>query len=209
MFKAAPSAGSGSGGAHAGFNTTVISYPQIDKPSDVHEDTWNKLVLEHSRAGETAAGASDRDDDHDLIVSYVLGTISPTIISLSLLIYEDGHGAHGSAADEQVNWFIREGRSVKAEDVFEEGQPWDEALARLVLDQAEHDARKGGYDLPFSDPSQLANEINDPAHWLITDRALQVRFNIDAYPHILVSVVPWSKLKRYLRSPLPFVISSD
>jgi hypothetical protein len=124
LFKAAPSSAAGSGGGHAGFNTTVISYPQIDKPSH-EQDAWNKLVLKHSRAGEAVAGASsDPDDDHDLTVAYVLGSVSPTMISLGLLTYDDEHGAHGSAADEQITWFIRKGRALKAEDVFEETQTW-------------------------------------------------------------------------------------
>jgi len=210
LLKATPSSAAGGGGRYAGFNTMVISYPQIDKPSDKHEDAWNTLVLKHSRAGEAVAGVSfDPNDDHDLTVSYVLGSVSPTMISLRLLIYDDEHGAHGSAADEQITWFIREGRALKAEDVFEGTQTWQEALARLVLDQAERAAHMGGYDLPFSQPSELANEVSDLAHWLITDRALQIRFNIDAFPHVALSVIAWSKLKRYLRSPLPFVISSD
>jgi uncharacterized protein len=210
LLKATPSSAAGGGGRYAGFNTMVISYPQIDKPSDKHEDAWNTLVLKHSRAGEAVAGVSfDPNDDHDLTVSYVLGSVSPTMISLRLLIYDDEHGPHGSAADEQITWFIREGRALKAEDVFEGTQTWQEALARLVLDQAERAAHMGGYDLPFSQPSELANEVSDLAHWLITDRALQIRFNIDAFPHVALSVIAWSKLKRYLRSPLPFVISSD
>jgi uncharacterized protein YecT (DUF1311 family) len=210
LFKAAPTSAAGSGGRHAGFNTTVISYPQIDSPSNEGEDAWNKLVLERSRAGEAVAGAfSDPDDDHDLTVDYVLGSASPAMVSIRILNYDDEHGAHGSAADEQITWFIRKGRALKAGDVFEGTQTWKEALARLVLNQAKRDARKGGYDLPFSEPSGLANEVSDPAHWLITDRALHIRFNIDAFPHVLASVIPWSKLRRYLRSPLPFVISSD
>jgi hypothetical protein len=137
------------------------------------------------------------------------GTLRLDYFALRLLIYDDEHGAHGSAADEQITWFIREGRALTAEHVFEGTQTWQEALARLVLDQAERAVHTGGYDLPFSQPSELANEVSDPAHWLITDRALQIRFNINAFPHVVLSVIAWSKLKRYLRSPLPFVISSD
>ncbi len=210
LFKAAPSSGAGSGGRYAGFDTTVVSYPQIDRPSDEREEGWNKLILEHSRAGEAAAGApADPDEDHDLTVDYVLGSVSPALISLRVLIYDDWHGAHGSGADEQITWFIREGRALNAEDVFHGKQGWDEALVRLVLAQAADEAQKGGYELPVAEPSELAGEVSDATHWLITERALGVNFEIGAFPHAIAATIPWRQLKGYLRSPLPFAISSN
>jgi uncharacterized protein len=209
-FKTAPSSAPGSGGRYPGFNTTVVSYPQIDKPRDHREETWNILVLQHGRAGETVDdAAADPGDDHDLTVDYVLGTVSPTLISLQLFIYDDWHGAHGSASDEQITWFIREGRALAAEDAFHGKPGWEEALAQLVFDAAAREARKGGYELPFAEPSELAGEVSDPAHWLISDRVLGVRFEIDAFPHVIAAEIPWRQLKGYLRSPLPFAISSD
>ena len=209
VFKAAASHGPGSGGRYPRFNTMVVSYPQIDQPRHDREEAWNKLVAEKSRAGETVGSSSaDPADDHDLTVDYVLGSVSPTMISLQLLIYDDWHGAHGSAADEEITWFIREGRALSAEDVFHGKPGWDEALARLVFEQAAEDAQKGGYELPFAEPSEIATEVSDPAHWLITDRALGVRFEIDAFPHIIAAEIPWSALNGYLRSPLPFPISN-
>lgn len=72
-FSVAPSAGPGSGGSHPGFNTTTISFPQIDKPQNEREEAWNKLVAEHEHDGKTLASASARasnsaDDDADLAV---------------------------------------------------------------------------------------------------------------------------------------------
>jgi uncharacterized protein YecT (DUF1311 family) len=187
LFKATPSSGSGSGGRYPGFNTTVASYPQIDRPRNEGEEAWNKLIFEHSRAGEAVAGtAADPEEDHDLTVDYALGTASPTLISLRLLIYDDWHGAHGTAADEQITSFIRDGRALAAEDVFHGKQGWEEALARLVLDQAAQEAQKGGYELPFAEPLQLAGEVSDPAHWLISERTLGVRFEIDGFPTSLL-----------------------
>jgi uncharacterized protein len=210
LFKAGPSADAGSGGRYAGFNTTVIAYPQIDKPRDDREEAWNKLILDHSRAGEAVAGAAtDPAEDHDLTVDYVLGTVSSTLISLQLFIYDDWHGAHGSGADERITWFIRDGRALAAADVFHGKQGWDEALAQLVLDDAAREAQKGGYELPSAEPSELAGEVSDPAHWLISQRTLGVRFELDAFPHVIAVEIPWRLLKRYLRSPLPFAISSN
>jgi uncharacterized protein len=210
LFKAGPSADAGSGGRYAGFNTTAISYPQIDKPRDEREEAWNKLILDHSRAGEVVAGAAtDPAEDHDLTVDYVLGTVSSMLISLQLLIYDDWHGAHGSGADERITWFIRDRRALAAADVFHGKQGWDEALAQLVLDDAAREAQKGGYELPFAEPSDLVGEVSDPAHWLISERTLGVRFELDAFPHVIAVEIPWRQLKRYLRSPLPFTISSN
>ena len=104
-----------------------------------------------------------------------------------------------------------EGRTpaLSAEDVFHGKQGWEEALARLVLDQAAEEAKTGAYELPFSEPSELSSEVSDPAHWLITDRALAIRFEIDAFPHVIAAEIPWREIKAYLRSPLPFAISSN
>lgn len=59
-FSVAPSAGPGSGGAHPGFNTTVISLPQIDKPRGEHDAAWNKLIAEHRHGDMPLASAAGK-----------------------------------------------------------------------------------------------------------------------------------------------------
>jgi uncharacterized protein len=122
-FSVAYSAGRGSGGSHPGFNTTVISFPQIDKPSNSGERAWNKLIAEHKHAGLSLEDVSANDyagseDDSDLFVDYVLGGVSPSMISLWLLVYDDAHGAHGAAEDEGITWLFGERRALRAEDVL-------------------------------------------------------------------------------------------
>jgi uncharacterized protein len=60
LFTVAPSSGSNPAFK---FNTTFVSFPQIDQPRDEREEAWNKLVAEHSRSNEVKA--SDRPDTHD------------------------------------------------------------------------------------------------------------------------------------------------
>src|SRR5205823_4642540 len=63
LFKATPSSGPGIGGRYPHFNTTVISYPQIDGPRDEREEAWNKLVVEESRSSEALESASTDPED--------------------------------------------------------------------------------------------------------------------------------------------------
>jgi hypothetical protein len=91
--------------------------------------------------------------------------------------------------------------------VFDPHRAWADAVAQLVFDAASGEAR-GRYELPFSEPSQIVAETSDPAHWLIGERELTIRFEGDG-PSCCATVVAsiaWSKLRPYLRSPLPFVI---
>ena len=195
------------------FNKTTISFPQIDKPRNQSEEAWNKLIAGHEHDGETLANAQatasdDGADDFDLSVDYELGGVSPRMISLWLSICDFAHGAHGTRHDEGVTWLLGEGRASRAEDVFEAHKAWGEALARLVLAQQKQEAedpRSGCHYMELG-PSDIADDVSDPAHWLIDERALVV---------CLVSgicgveaTIPWSRTKPYLRSPMPFSTSS-
>jgi uncharacterized protein len=213
IFRATPAVGAGSGGGHPGFNTTVIAFPQIDSPRDKREKGWNKVIAEHSHGGQTLAGAfvsasTDPDDDHDLWVDYTLGSVSSEMISLRLLIQDDWHGAHGSASDEHITSLIRERRMLRAGDIFDTHHAWSEALARLVFDAVKRNANKDG-DEPFWESPEMADAVSDPAHWLITDHELIIHFDVPTFPHLVEAAIPWRELKKYLRSPLPFPISSD
>jgi uncharacterized protein len=208
-FSVTYSTGRGSGGSHPGFNTTVISFPQIDKPNNARERAWNKLIAKHKHAGlllaaVSANNSSDSEDDSDLLVDYVLGSVSPSMISLWLQVYYDAHGAHGTAQDEGITWLLGERRALRAQDVFDASRPWDEALARLVLQRAK---REASGDLAVSEPSEIIDKVRDPAHWLIVKRALVFRFVSESAPSCCAAIeatIPWTVMKPYLRSPLPF-----
>lgn len=168
---------------------------------------WNKLVIDHSGADALARAAVD-PDDYAITVDYALGSVSTAMISLRLYRYDYGGGAHGTASDQQINWLLRQDRDLRAEDVFDAHQNWDAALARLAFDKAKRDAEHNHEDFPFQDPSDIEQDVINPAHWLIAEHSLDIRFDIDAFPHVIEADLPWSLLKPYLLSPLPFAITA-
>jgi uncharacterized protein len=213
-YSVTPSAGPGSGGLNPAFNTTTVSFPQIDEPRNEHERIWNRLIAQHKVAGQplttvSAKDSANAEDDEDLSVDYILGSVSPRMISLWFLIYEDAHGAGGTASDKGITWLLEAGRALRAEDVFDSNQPWGEALANLVIETAK---REAGGNLTIVEPSDIVNQISDPKRWLIEKHALVIRFIVEDAPACCAAVgavVPWRKLKPYLRSPLPFHMELD
>jgi hypothetical protein len=85
---------------------------------------------------------------------------------------------------------------------------WGAALARLAFDKAKRDAERNHEDFPFQDASDIEREVINPAHWLITEPSLNIRFNIDAFPHVIEAKLPWGPLKTYLLFPLPFAFTA-
>lgn len=213
-FSVASSVGPGSGGLNAGFNTTTVSFPQIDEPRNEHERTWNRLIAQHEIAGQpiatvSAKASASAEDDWDVSVNYVLGSVSSNAISLRFVIYDDAHGAHGWGSDEGITWLLHEDRGLRAQDVFEADQSWSKVLARLVIEQIR---RKAGDNVPVLEWPDIVERVSDPAHWLIKPRALVIRFVIEDAPSCCSTVeaaISWRKLNPYLRSPLPFSAKVD
>jgi hypothetical protein len=213
-YSFAASAGPGSGGAYPGLNTTVIEFPQIDNPVNQPETEWNELIAHYKHRGQALATVSafastSAEDDGDLLVDYVLGSVSPSMISLRLVIYDDAHGAHGTASEEGITWLLGEGRALRSEDVFDARQSWNEYLANIVLRKIQGQANGATADLNASD---IVDQVSDPRHWLIQEHELTVRFNIEGAPSCCATVeaeIPWRALKPYLKSPLPFPIVLD
>jgi uncharacterized protein YecT (DUF1311 family) len=209
LFKAAASPEPHETGAHPNFTTTQISYPQIDNPRDAGEERWNKLIAEHAGTTEYLADADAENEDY--WVHYVLGSISPTMISVMLYMYDYPHGTpHGMGSEEGIAWLLREGRDLQSDDVFARGEPWKPALARLVFDKAKSEE---GDDFPIKRPSKLEAAAADPGHWLITDHGLTVHFRFTELNLTGVGVggvaveIPWSALKPYLVTTPPFPIA--
>jgi uncharacterized protein YecT (DUF1311 family) len=213
-YSFAASAGPGSGGAHPGLNTTVIEFPQIENPVNQREKAWNELIAHYKHRGEplttvSATASTSADDDRDLLVDYVLGSASPGMISLWLVIYDDGHGAHGTASEECINWLLGEGRALRSEDVFDADRSWDGVLASVVLNQ--NQGRVNGISADLN-PSDIVDQVRDPRHWLIGEHELTVRFIVEGAPSCCNAVqaeIPWRVLKPYLKSPLPFSTALD
>ncbi|HUH84003.1 MAG TPA: hypothetical protein VLX85_05305 [Stellaceae bacterium] len=127
-----------------------------------------------------------------------------------LHIEDFAHGAHGTSDDEGITWLLGEGRALRAEDVFDTRQAWQDALAGLVLEETRRDRRD---DVAQRwEPSDIVDEVSDPRHWLIGEQALVIRFVVDGAPsccRAVAATIPWTRIKPYLRSPLPFSISSN
>jgi len=198
IFKAVPSSDAGSGGAHAGFSSTMIAFPQIDRPGDPHEIRWNERVAKWAE-GET--GGSN-DTGHDVVIDYTLGLVTPELISLMRYTYDDWHGAHGSADDKGITWLIREERELRPEDVFDPHSDWAPALARLVFERARREERREHRPFRVPPASELEAAVSEPSHWVLGERDLRIRFDPRDLgyndPDIIDVKVPWRALSPYL-----------
>lgn len=191
----------GSGGAHPGFSTTMIAYPQIDLPRNGEEMRWNELM---SKWGDAAAGGDaggPEDTGHDLLIDYTLGIANRTVISVMRDAYDDWHGAHGSADDKGITWLIGEGRALRPEDLFDPRRHWVSALAHLVFDRALAESRREHRPFGVPPASGLEASVGNPAHWLLTKPGLEVRLDPRDLgyddPDVIDVEVPWRALAPY------------
>ena len=209
IFKAARSPEPHATGRHPDFTTAAIAYPQIDNPREANEKRWNKLIAD--RAGASRYLADNDAGNENYWVHYVLGSVSPAMISVMLYLYDYPHGTpHGMGAEEGISWLLRDGRALGSDDVFAAGQPWKRALARLVFDKTKAEE---GDDFPIKRPGALEAAAADPRHWLIRDHGLTVHFRFTDLNLSGVGVggveveIPWAALKPYLVATPPFPIT--
>lgn len=191
-------------GPNAGFVTLNISYPQLDNPTAQSDRALNahlaaapqKTAREFPPKGEETGKV-----DEDVASATRLSAALPGLISFDG--YRGGyrHGAaHGLYPSFSFHWLPREGRELKAGDIFSTGAKWQDFLRERCFDGVKHfGAVKAVKDIGAT-PEKPSNWSFDKKGLTVTFGPYEVASYADGQPTV---IVPWSELKPYLAPGAP------
>jgi uncharacterized protein len=192
-------------GVDVGFDTTYISYPQIDAPASDLEVLWNKKMADMANS---VVNMNQEDGDDDYAFTFSILSVSPRLISVDVTGGFYAHGTpHGNYSSTRVNWLLNEGREMQVDDVFDKAKPWREVVLKYCFD----DLSK--HDDYWVNPKNNHVVINlgdmpvETSRWAFQKDGLRIQFDpyeIAAYafgsPKVLI---PWDVLRQYLVTDPP------
>lgn len=187
-------------GVDVGFDTTYISYPQIDAPTSSQQELWNKKMAEMAN---WVVGMNQEGGDNDYYSGYSILSVSPRLLSVDVDGGFYAHGTpHGQPILTTVNWLLNEGREMQGDDVFDKTKPWQQVLLKYCLDELSKND-----DYRVKSLSDLSDTPLETARWGFQKEGLRIRFQpyeIAAYAFgSPVVVVPWNVLGKYLVADPP------
>ncbi|MGP8271800.1 MAG: DUF3298 domain-containing protein [Terracidiphilus sp.] len=192
-------------GVGVGFDTTSISYPQIDAPASSLEVLWNKKMADMANS---VVGMNQEGGDNDYAFDFTILSVSQRLISVDVDGGFYAHGTpHGHYSSTRVNWLLNKGREMQADDVFDKTKPWQEAVLKYCFDDlSKHD----DYWVNPKNNQVVINLGNMPletSRWAFQKDGLRIQFDpyeIAAYafgsPKVLI---PWDVLRQYLVTDPP------
>ena len=210
--KDSPDSPGGSGTiAKPGYGTVTATWPETNDGTPQWK-AWNKAI---ETITQTMAARADVPpgakwdpawaEDMDEQVTTSIDLVTATLVSATVFNNWYGHGAaHGNTSFIQLNWQPKEGRELRADDVFRADSGWDKVLAARCLESLN---RQTGEDLRAQwQPGYLDKALHDavvePSSWTVDADGLTITFEqgsiachaCDAGP----VTIPWATIKPLL-----------
>ena len=191
-------------GAHGGFVTQHVAFPQIDAPIIPATTAWNAAQRKDDPGPISPADSADgaaEDDDTD----YTLGCVGDRFISMQDDGSEYNHGTpHGNYDHTVHNALLAPAmRKMTASDLFAAGTPWKTKLPALFWGIYKKDADADN-DMQSTGDAVKESAAN-PDRWLLTPAGLQISFDVGETACYACNpgpiTVPWATLKPMLASP--------
>jgi uncharacterized protein len=209
-------------GVDVGFDTTYISFPQIDAPASSQQELWNKKMADMANS---YVGMNSEGGDNDYDSEYSILSVSPKLISVDVTGGFYAHGTpHGHYISTTVNWLLREGREMQADDVFDKTKPWQEVVLKYCLeDLSKHEGYWGNSkksdviiklgDMPLNTYTHVIFNLGDmplnTIRWAFQKEGLRIQFNpYEVAPYVYGApnvLIPWDMLRQYLVADPPIV----
>ncbi|MGA7829641.1 MAG: DUF3298 domain-containing protein [Terracidiphilus sp.] len=191
-------------GVDVGFDTTYISYPQIDAPASDLEVLWNKKMADMANSViEMDAG------DVDFSFGFSILSVSPRLISVDAGGGFYAHGAaHGHYSSTRVNWLLNKGRVMQADDIFDKTKPWQKAVLKYCFDDL---SKNDDYWVNPKNNNKVVINLGDmpleTSRWAFQKDGLRIQFDpyeIAAYAFASPKVlIPWDVIRPYLVTDPP------
>lgn len=192
-------------GVDVGFDTISISYPQIDAPASSQQELWNKKMAEMANS---VVGINEEGADNDYSFGFSILSVSPRLISVDVDGWFYAHGTpHGHPSSTRFNWLLKDGREMRADDVFDKTKPWRDVVLKYCFDDlSKHD----DYWVNPKNSQMIINLGDMPletSRWAFQKDGLRIQFDpyeVAAYafgsPKVLI---PWNVLRPYLVTDPP------
>lgn len=189
-------------GSGVGFNSTYISYPQIDAPTSSQQVLWNKKMVD---IANSVIGMNQEGGDNDYYFDYSILSVSPRLISVNVNSGFYAHGTpHGQSSLSTVNWLLNKGRELQANDVFDRSKPWRQVVLKYCLDELSKND-----NFRVKSLEDLSNIPLETSRWAFQKDGLRIQFepyDIAAYAFgSPVVLIPWDVLRKYLVADSTFI----
>jgi len=192
-----------------GFGTLAASWPQASMATP-EWTVWNKAMEDAARKATLQLTGSATSVNEWAAEAYVdtettvsINSVSRSVVSATIGVLWDGHGAHPNHGTTEFNWLLKEKRAVLPDDVFLASTDW-KAWMQARIDKYLHKALDP--QQIFLKPAEMAQKLDgivqDSSRWKLDERGLTVTFQ----PYELTCyactpepmTIPWIELKPYL-----------
>jgi uncharacterized protein len=196
---------------YTGFDTLIASWPEAQS-EDADWAAWNKAVL-------AATQAIARQDTHSASTEWNPGDAANGDAQADTRILGmDGEGRITTQTSilqyrqyqlipvyGDMTWLMQEHRALRASDVFRDGTPWADALAKACWEQLLKAVGKEDlFNQDGKGAGTLLGIVPNELHWHPEPEGLRIVYPGGAITPLSVgvppdSIVPWDVLKPYLQ----------
>ena len=180
-------------------SSAEVRYPQIEKPSNAHEELWNKVIKE-----QALDLISEPEECTQFWQEYKVTYSSKNLISTSSESDTYAFGTpHPYSSQDSVLWNLIRDKKIEAEDLFDRKTKWQNQLTKTVIKKLKTYEKQNGLSFHY-DPKTIQNIITDPTYWIIKENGLDIQFsefNLGS-DNVPLIEVKWAILKKYLAPPL-------
>jgi hypothetical protein len=196
----------------------LISYPQLESTGTLSPaaQKFNRRALAMAQKSTSDFSPIDGKGVLDANYTVLLGTND--LISIELLAYEDGGGAHPNDIWSALTYDLAADKVLKLEDLFKPGSDYKTAIAKYLTDDINRRAveleksearRENRQPRNQDEPLVSADQLTEISDFALTPKGLVVYFD---FAHVIAyfdkNLVPYSVLKEYLKPGGPAEVVS-
>ncbi len=161
-----------------GFGTLTAAWLQADS-SEPEWTEWNAMMERTAlkACGDQSSWKNEIAEGADSEMSMRLQRMTSALVAVEVGTFLMGHGAaHPNHWFQQVNWLRREGRVLRAEDVFRGESRWRPAVAKICWNFLNEELGQDALMIKGPSDRGLIEVVSSPANWTLDAKGLSIGF---------------------------------